>query len=315
MTIWLPNSLCRLGDLVGAMERRSLLKRMGVVSVVGGLAGCSGGSGEDTNNTPSESTETPSESTEASFSGNWGVPACSDNEDARVVIQSYSPEQGVGQIYNRTNTNLLVSIMNEAGSTASGNRSDYDIYVPFGETNPFRLGGQISSVVTMTESKYRSSDSVDWLYRHETQENQGCTLPEGEDPTPVEIEPTEGDVEEDRIKDNVRDSTNDSEEQTTSVTKTTVESANIKEAIALDNGFRVSFSIKPSEVPSYVEYKVEITDFIDVVGSKSGRIEMSQHVKTSSKSVDITVADVDTDLAYLAKLYINGEKKTEEYTS
>lgn len=296
------------------MDRRLLLKQMGVVSLVGGLAGCSGGSGEDTNNGPSEDTE-------ASFSGNWGLPACSDNEDARVVIQDYSPEQGVGQIYNRTNTNLYVSVMNEAGSTAESNQGDYDIYVPFGESEPFRLSGTLESVITMTESKYERRDSVNWINRHDSQENQGCTLPEGDSPTPVEIEPTEEDLTEDRIKDNVEDAAGDDDTTTydrddgsssdDAGSNTTEEGSSglvgsIQEAGKASTGVQVIFSVESGlNAPDSVPYTLRVLTQSDASYPQSGSISLERN-GTVSKEVLIEFSEFDESTEYAVELILDG---------
>lgn len=296
------------------MDRRSLLKQMGGVSLVGGLAGCTGGSSDDASNTPSESTE-------ASFSGNWGLPACSDNEDARVVIQDYNPEQGVGQIYNRTNTNLYVSVMNEAGSTAESNQGDYDIYVPFGESEPFRLSGTLQSVITMTESKYERMDSVNWINRHDRQENEGCTLPEGESPSPVEITPKEEDKEEDRIKDKVGDSADDdntteferdtetsSEDDGSSTTEegSSTLVGNIQEAGKASTGIQVLFSVEAGlDAPDSVPYTLRVLTQSDASYPQSGSISLERN-GTVSKEVLIEFSEFDEGTEYAVELILDG---------
>lgn len=309
-----PNSLCRSDESVGAMDRRSCLKRVGAVSFAGVLSGCMGGGG-----TTDLRSSTPT-TTAASFTGKWGLPPCSENKDARVVIQDYNPEQGVGKVYNRTSTNLLVSIVNKAGYAAEDNQGNHDIYVPFGESESFRLGGQLASVVTMTESKYRRRDSVDWTYRHETQENEGCTLPEGQPPSQIQATPKEEDREEDRIKDNVRDSVDggdtteyerDNDTSTDDDGRSTTEErssslvGDIREARKDSTGIRVLFSVDAgANAPESVPYTLRVLTKSDESYLQSGTISLERN-STVSKEVLVEFSAFDEGAEYAVELILD----------
>lgn len=287
------------------MNRRSLLKRLGATTLVGGLAGCSGG-GSTSTNTDSRSsttstrassptvTATRTTTTEEPFDGRWGLPACSDNEDARVIIRNYNPELGVGQVYNRTTTNLFVSIRNEAGSTAKDNQGSYDVYVPFGESGAFRLGGPIESVVTMTERKYSRRSTVDWLYRHNTQENEACVLPEGETPSSIQITPKEEDKTRERLKDSVRDAAKNADLV-----------GDIQEVKKTTTGIRVRFSIEAgSNAPESVPYTISILTRSGESYPQSGEISVEPD-STVSEEVLVEFSEFDADMEYGVVLVLN----------
>lgn len=297
------------------MNRRTLLSRVGTVGFFGGLAGCTGGSGstssDSTSTAEAGATATASETTttdEPAFDGNWGLPPCRTNADARVVIRNYDPEGEVGRIYNRTSTNLLVSVMNEAGYTAEDNQGNGDIYVPFGESEPFRLGGRIESVVTMTEADYRSRSTVDWLYRHNSQTNEGCTLPPGTRPSQVEATPNAEEEEKERLKDSVRDAAGDGETTTTESTPSGPSyelTGAIRNAVRTADGLDVDFSVTVgSEAPSTVSYRLSVISEDMDRYADSGTVDVDPGGSVS-KTVLIQFEGYNSDTDYAVSLLLD----------
>jgi hypothetical protein len=290
-----------------------LLSRVGTVGLLGGLAGCTTGSSSvpadgtaETTPTDAEPT-TPTPTSEPAFDGNWGLPPCRTNADARVVVQNYDPESGVGRIYNRTSTNLLVSVMNEAGYTAEDNQGNGDIYVPFGETEPFRLGGRIASVVTMTEANYRDRRTVDWLYRHDSQANEGCTLPARTQPSSVEVTPNAEEKEEERIKDSVREAVSDDAGTTPESTPSGPSyelSGEIRRAVETAGGVEVDFSVTVGTgAPSSVSYLLRVFSAELNQYERSGSIDADAG-GTVSKTVHVEFEADSRDTDYAVSLLL-----------
>lgn len=308
-----PNSLSRSGESVGVMDRRSLLKRVAAVSFVGSLAGCAGGSG-GLSPPPADANpknllpETPD-----------GWRKTQGQEQAAGMVEA---EAGYSGGYrDRSGAYYGVEILRWSSNSDAKEKgqevysSGWPIFVVIGNFGIAGKGADVGKLVMLLSNS--SALSRDYIVNNNLNGELDLTaIPES---TPTDSEAsTDSTTPEETPTENIETPTPEAEETPEPLPESkgqvSVESAEIKEALTLDDGFRVSFSVTPSEVPSYVEYKVEITDLSDVVGSKSGRIEMSQYVVTASKSVEIAVDNVDTDMAYLAKLYINGEKKAEDYT-